>query len=427
MPSSTARLPSPEDIEVHRWTQLRVLLDTLLPHNRFYRGKLGGLDIASLEEFSKRVPFTVRQELIEDQLQHPPYGSNLTYPMERYTRFSQTSGSAGRPMRWLDTPESWDWMIGNWTRVYRAAGAGAGDRIFFAFSFGPFLGFWVAFDAGSRLGCLCIPGGGMRSAVRLSAMIETGATVLCCTPTYAIRLADVAAEENIDLAATQVRTIIVAGEPGGSIAATRTHIEKLWHGAKVVDHHGMTETGPVSYGCPKRPGVLHVIESSYIAEVIDPENHRPVAPGGTGELVLTNLGRLGSPLLRYRTGDLVRTGSAGRCECGALDLALPGGILGRTDDMVVVRGVNVYPAAVEEIVRACGGVAEYRVEVSTTQALTELSIQVEPEPGSAHDASLVHRLEAALRKAFALRVAVSLVAGGSLPRFEMKSKRWVRV
>ena len=328
-------------------------------------------------------------------------------------------------MRWLDTPESWDWMLGNWERVYQAAGVGAGDRIFFAFSFGPFLGFWVAFDAATRMGCLAIPGGGMRSAARLRAIIETSVTVLCCTPTYAIRLAEVAAEENIDLAAAKVRTIIVAGEPGGSVPATRNHISKLWHGARVVDHHGMTEIGPVSYGCPKRPGVLHVIEDSYIAEVIDPETGRPVPRGVTGELVLTNLGRLGSPLLRYRTSDMVQAALEECCECGSYDLALNGGILGRTDDMVVVRGVNVYPSAVDNILRGFEAVSEYRVAVQNHRSLPELSIQVELAVEYAGDSNLTHRLEAALTNAFALRIPVSLVPRGSLPRFEMKARRWL--
>jgi phenylacetate-CoA ligase len=413
---------SRREIETAQLARLRDLLEVVSPANPFYRGKLAA---ANSDEFVKTVPFTSKQELVDDQIKHPPFGSNLTYPLDRYSRFSQTSGSTGQPMRWLDTRESWDWMIGNWTHVYEAAGVGPADRIFIAFSFGPFLGFWVAFDCAARMGALVIPGGGMRSAVRLQSMIDAGATVLCCTPTYAIRLADVAAEEKIDLAKSKVRRIIVAGEPGGSIPATRALIEKLWNGAKVVDHHGMTEVGPVSYGCTLRPGVLHVIESSYIAEVLD-SSDQPVGPGGTGELVLTNLGRLGSPLLRYRTGDLVQRGSADApCECGSWDLALPGGILGRTDDMVVVRGVNVYPTAVEEIVRACGGVAEYRVEVSTSQALTELSIQVEPD--ATNDSTLARRLETALRNAFALRIAVSLVPSGSLPRFEMKSKRWLRL
>ncbi|HUE23511.1 MAG TPA: AMP-binding protein [Bryobacteraceae bacterium] len=403
--------------------RLDTLLSVIVRDNPFYAAKLRGFtpdaDLAAL-------PFTCKQELIEDQIAHPPYGSNLTYPLHRYTRFCQTSATTtGTPMRWLDTPESWDWMTGNWTRVYQAAGVTAGDRIFFAFSFGPFLGFWVGFEAAARVGCLAIPGGGMRSAARLRTLIETSATVLCCTPTYAIRLAEVAAEENIDLPAASVRTLIVAGEPGGSVPATRGHISKLWRGARVVDHHGMTEIGPVSYGCPKRPGVLHVIADSYIAEVIDPLTGQPVPRGVTGELVLTNLGRLGSPLLRYRTSDIVQAAPEVRCECGTADLALNGGILGRTDDMLVVRGVNVYPSAVENILRGFDAIAEYRVEIQNHRTLPELSIRVEAAPAHAHDSTLPHRLEAALTNAFALRIPVSLVPQGSLPRFEMKARRWV--
>jgi phenylacetate-CoA ligase len=404
------------------------LLSAILPGNSFYAAKLRGL---SPDAALASLPFTLKQELIDDQIAHPPYGSNLTYPLERYTRFSQTSATTtGTPMRWLDTPESWDWMIGNWLRVYQSAGVTAGDRIFFAFSFGPFLGFWIGFEAAIRLGSLAIPGGGMRSAARLRAIVENSATVLCCTPTYAIRLAEVAAEENIDLASaavSQIRTVIVAGEPGGSVPATRAHISTLWRGARVVDHHGMTEIGPVSYGCPKRPGVLHVIADSYIAEIIDPLTLKSVPRGVTGELVLTNLGRFGSPLIRYRTSDIVQASPENRCVCGTLDLALEGGILGRTDDMLLVRGVNVYPAAVENILRGFEAVGEYRVEIHNHRTLPELQIQVEAAPAHAHDAALPQRLEAALANAFALRIPVSLVPQGTLPRFEMKARRWVNV
>ena len=375
------------------------LLDQILPSNRFYARKLESL--ASLTDL-----FTSKQELIDDQETNSPYGTNLTFPLAHYTRFCQTSGTSGHPLRWLDTNESWAWMLGNWDRVYQAAQVTSKDHIFFAFSFGPFLGFWTAFEAATRMGALAIPGGGMRTSVRLRTILETRATVLCCTPTYAIRLAEAAAEEKFDLAASRVRRIIVAGEPGGSIASTRTHIEKLWPGAKVIDHHGMTETGPVSYGCPARPGVLHVIESSYIAEVID------------SELILTNLGRIGSPLIRYRTGDLVKP-VRGTCVCGTNDVALEGGILGRTDDMVVVRGVNIFPTAVEEVLRS-EGVTEYRVEVRTERALTELRIEVEGPISP-------HHLEAALTAAFSLRIPVSTVPDGSLPRYEAKSKRWIRL
>ena len=427
---NAARFPDRGGVEAEHLAKLQALLAALVPGNAFYSTRLHeagiGSGVASLQQFFERVPFTRKQELIEDQRAHPPYGSNLTFPLDRYTRFCQTSATTGKPLRWLDTPESWDWMLGNWDLVFHAAGITPRDRIFFAFSFGPFLGFWLAFEAATRMGCLAIPGGGMRSSARLRTIIDTGATVLCCTPTYAIRLGEVAAEENIDLAAAKVRTILVAGEPGGSIAGTRSHIAKLWHGARVVDHHGMTEVGPVSYGCPARPGVLHVLEAGYIAEVIDPESGRTVGAGNTGELVLTNLGRVGSPLLRFRTGDLVHRAAATICACGSYELALEGGILARTDDMVVVRGVNVYPSAVEDILRACG-VAEYRVEVRAHRTLPELNVLVEaPLPGE-DGTGLAHRLEAALSSALALRIPVSCVPGGTLPRFEMKAQRWVRL
>ncbi len=405
--------PGRAEIEADQLSKLRALLAAIVPANRFYSGKLAGLDVvASLDDFARRVPFTSKHELTADQAAFPPFGSNLTYPPQAYTRFSQTSATTtGKPLRWLDTEQSWNWMLDNWRRVFETAGVGAGDRVFFAFSFGPFLGFWTAFEAAAKMGCLCIPGGGLRSAARLQVMSDSGATVLCCTPTYAMHLAEVAGEEGIDLRDSKVRRIVVAGEPGGSVESTRRYIESRWPGARVVDHHGMTEVGPVSYGCPARPGVLHVIESSYIAEVID------------GELVLTNLGRHGSPLVRYRTGDFVKPAAAERCECGTWELALEGGIVSRTDDMVVVRGVNVFPSAVEQIMRSAGGVAEYRVHVSSQRSLTELHIEVEPDGA---DAALAHRLEAALRDALALRVPVTVVEPGTLPRFEMKAKRWIR-
>jgi phenylacetate-CoA ligase len=426
-----AGFPDRPGLREKQLNRLRGLLGELLPANRFYKEKFqqAGFDgrISSLDEFFARAPFTLKRELIEDQEQHPPYGTNLTYPLARYTRFNQTSGTTRAPMRWLDTPESWAWMLGNWDTVYRAAGVGADDHIFFAFSFGPFLGFWTAFESAVRMGAMCIPGGGMRSVPRLHSLIETGATVLCCTPTYAIRLGEVAAGESVELADGKVRRIIVAGEPGGSIPATRARIEQRWPGARVVDHHGMTEAGPVSYECPRHSGTLHIIEPEFIAEVLVPESTQPAQPGAPGELVLTNLGRTGSPLLRYRTGDIVRASSNELCSCGSSALALEGGILGRTDDMAVVRGVNIYPSTIEQIVRSHEEIAEYRVEIRAERGLAELMIQIEPASAVNDPAGLARRLEAEMSNILALRLRVSLAPAGSLPRFEMKAQRWVRL
>ncbi len=422
--------PNREAILARQTAAGRELLALVISGNSFYREKLAraGLSEAATG-VSPLIPFTTKSELADDQRAHPPFGTNLTFPLARYTRFHQTSGTAGAPLRWLDTPESWEAMVQCWLAVFHAAGVGPADRVYFAFSFGPFIGFWLAFEAATRLGCLCIPGGGLGSSARLRAILDNGATVICCTPTYALRLGDVAAEEKIDLAGARVRTFMVAGEPGGSIPATRARIAASWSGARVFDHHGMTEVGPVTHECPARPGVLHVMESAFLPEVIDPATGAPVAPGQTGELVLTTLVRVGSPLLRYRTGDLVKPVAADPttpCACGRFDLALDGGILGRTDDMVIVRGVNVFPSAVEEIIRACGSVAEYRVTVQRDRAMSELAIEVEASAACANPIAIARELEQSFENILSLRIPVTTVAAGSLPRFEMKAKRWLK-
>jgi phenylacetate-CoA ligase len=418
-------------IESAQLAALRTLLAEILPGNRFYAEKFAsagvGFDVAGLADFSKRFPFTTKPELVADQQRHSPFGTNLTYPLAACTRFHQTSGTTAQPLRWLDTAESWDALLGAWCEVYRAAEVGAADRVYFAFSFGPFLGFWMAFESAQRLGCLCLPGGALGTTARLRAILDNGATVLCCTPSYAIRLGEVAQAEGLDLGRSQIRRIIVAGEPGGSIPATRGRIEALWPGARVFDHHGMTETGPVTYECPARPGFLHVIESACLAEIVDSASGRAVGAGQPGELVLTTLARAASPVLRYRTGDLVRGELArGPCACGRWEMALVGGILGRVDDMVIVRGVNLYPAAVEQVLRGFPEVAEFQVVIAGQRAMTELEVTVEPTPGCPSPGELVGRVTAALELAFALRIPVRSVVPGSLPRFEMKARRWIR-
>ena len=409
---------------------LHSMIGEMLPANCFYARKFSDIKlecVVSLDDFFACVPFTIKQELVDGQHVQPPYGINLTYPLDHYTRLSQTSGTTGAPLRWLDTPESWSWMVDNWVEVLHISGVTPEDRALFAFSFGPFLGFWTAYEAGLRFGCQCIPGGGMSSVARLRAILDNRVTVLFCTPTYAMRLGEVAHGENIDLARACVKHIITAGEPGACIPATRARLESVWHGARVSDQHGMTEVGPVTFECPEQPGTLHVIEHGFIPEVIDPKTGRHVGVGEQGELVLTNLGRVGSPLIRYRTGDLVERAATELCVCGRCDIALVGGILGRTDDMVIVRGVNVYPAAVEDIVRQFNDVVEYRVEVIDNSTMSELNIFIEPTAQCADTAGLAQSIELAFRTALSLRVPITIVEPGGLPRFELKAKRWVRV
>src|SRR5262249_22746707 len=218
--------------------------------------------------------------------------------------------------------------------------------------------------------------------------------------------------------AQRSRTLTPASEAGGGIPATRARIEEAG-GARVMDHSGMTEIGPLGIECPENPAGLHLIESECLPEIVDPQTGQPMAAGQPGELVLTNFGRWASPLIRYRTGDLVQA-DPHPCPCGRPFLRLAGGILGRTDDMIYLRGNNLYPSALEAILRRFPEVVEYRVEVDQTGALADLQIDVEL---TAAAADVTQRISQAIRNEVLFRVEVRGVPPGTLPRFEMKAQR----
>jgi len=410
-----------QEIQTRR---LQELLAEIIPRNRFYATKFADVEMSSICNLDDmtRLPVTLKQELVDGQAEQPPYGPNMTYPSTHYRRLHQTSGTTGRPMRWMDTAASWDWIMECWRQIYLLAGVTSDDRFFFPFSFGPFIGFWAAFEGAGRIGNFCIAGGGMTTEIRLQAMIENEATIVCCTPTYALRMAEVAEANDIDLRESSVRLLIVAGEPGGAIPATRTRIERAWD-AQVIDHWGMTEIGSLGIESADHPGGMYVLETETIAEIVDPETMLPVAAGETGELLITNLGRAGSPLIRYRTRDLVRA-CPDEDPTGRQLLWLDGGILGRSDDMVTIRGNNVFPSSVEAVLREIDDVAEFRIDVHTVRSMHELTITVEPISGEAPD--LLERVKQALRQRLGFGCEVKLAEPGSLPRFELKGRRFHR-
>jgi len=411
--------------------RLQTLLQEISPANRFWSKKYdeAGIDpgsIGTLDDF-RQLPLTTKKELVDDQLEHPPYGSNLTYELSGYSRLHQTSGTTGQPMRWLDTPVSWSWLMSCWAQIFRMTGLQPEDRVAFPFSFGPFLGFWAAFDGANRLGNLCLAGGGMSSEARLKMISDNRATFLCCTPTYALRLVEVADQEGIDLASGSMRGLVVAGEPGGSIPATRKRIEEGW-GARVFDHWGMTEIGAMAVECVENPGGLHILETEAIAEIVEPGTGNSVEPGQEGELIITNLGRLGSPLIRYRTGDLVRA-DVNACPCGRELLRLDGGILSRADDMITIRGNNVFPSSIEAVLREFDEIAEYRITVETRRAMQHLKFEVEPAAeveASGNVDQLLQRIAQTVKDRLNFHAEILAVPAGSLPRFDLKGRRFFR-
>ena len=403
--------------------RLRKLLTEILAGNRFYQRKLRAAGIRKPVPISHLtdLPFTTKKEIVADQAANPVFGTNRTYPLERYTRLHQTSGTTGAPLRCLDTPESYQSFVTQWKFIYRGAGVGPGDRIFVAFSFGPFYGFWGAFDAAPQLGCLAISGGGQTSEQRLIQMRDLRPTALISTPTYALRLAEVAKTMGIDTAQLGVRVTIHAGEPGASIPSTRRRIEDIW-GAKAYDHCGMTEVGGVGFECSAQVGP-HVIESQFIAEVIDPETGNSIEEG-RGEIVLTTLGRAATPLIRYRTGDLADVVRK-RCACGRTFAHLRGGLLGRSDEMMTIRGINVFPSAIENILRRFPEVVEFQGIVTRAMEMQELLLVLETEGlAETEQQGLAQRIVAELHTRLQLRPSLEFAAPGSLPRAEMKSRRF---
>lgn len=394
--------------------RLNEQFESVLPTNGFYAEKLRrqSLKLESLDELGQ-LPLTEKSELVASADASPENLSrHHTYTSADYSRMHRTSGTTGNPLMVLDTQADWQWWSQTWQHVLEAASVTAEDRVFLAFSFGPFIGFWSAHQACVDRGALVIPGGGLTSIARLEFLRSSSATVVCCTPSYALHLAEVAASEGVALDQLPVSRIIVAGESGGSVPAVREKIQAAW-GAEVVDHSGATEIGPWGFGWPDRIG-LHVIETSFIAEIL------PIA-GGTddslGELVLTSLGRFGAPVIRYRTGDAVR--SVRPAEGACRFLWLPDGVVGRVDNMVTVRGVNVFPSSIDSIVRELTGVAEYQITVTRRDHLDELEIAAEAS------ADTCRQVEKLLTVRLGLRIPVLSAPAGSLPRSEGKSRRWL--
>jgi phenylacetate-CoA ligase len=395
--------------------KLNRLLAEVRAHNAFYRHKLSGCpaQLDALDQLTA-LPQTTKEEL-QPEPGGEPFAVNRTYPIERYVRCHQTSGTRGRPLVVIDTADDWKWWIEAWQYVLDAAEVTSQDRALLAFSFGPFVGFWSAFDALVARGALVIPGGGLGSLARIELIHLARITTICCTPTYALRLAEVAAENKIDLRKLAVEKIIVAGEPGGSVSATRERIESAWD-ARVVDHGGASEVGPWGFADAEGRG-LYVNEAHFLPEFISVETGHRAKEGELAHLILTTLGRSGAPVIRYRTGDVVRPTWS---EIGSNRFVfLEGGILGRSDDMLVIRGMNVYPSAIEQILHSFPEVVEFRITARNQGSMDELLIEVEDH------LQCPERIAEELKLKLGLTIDVRCVSSMSLPRFEGKGRRFI--
>jgi phenylacetate-CoA ligase len=412
--------------------RLRALVARAAAHSPFHRrlyeqARVRPEQIRTLDDI-RRLPFMTREAWMQCQAEQPLFGDLITRPPAEAIRYHLTSGTSGRqPLRVLDSRKDWSWIAEMWCYGFWGFGVRPSDTVFFAFSYGSFIGFWGAHYCCEKLGCLVLPSGNMTTENRVKQIVEMGATVVCATPTYALRMAQVAQQLGIDLPRqSQVERVIVSGEPAGSIPATKKLIEDMW-GAKCGDTAGMTEIGTIMiFECERQPGGTHIIEDHFIEEVLDPQTGEPVDYGERGERVVTSFGRGFIPLVRYRTKDLVMKVPHSRCGCGRTGDLYEGGILGRVDDMKLVRGTNVYPRAVEAIVREFREVDEFQIVLTREEGIRdEITVKVELKPGAE---AAWPRIEQELGKGLAdahegLRFNVLRANTGELPRFELKAKR----
>jgi phenylacetate-CoA ligase len=414
-------------LDALRSRKLRDLLDWTFANAPWQAQRLrdAGIEpgsVRGLEDLPK-LPFLERAEWMAAQEEDPPYGPVLARPVEDAIRHHTTSGTSGRrALAVLDGTKDWEWIAEMWCYAFWGFGVRPADTVFFAFGYGTFVGFWGAQYACEKLGALVLPGGNMTTEARVRMLVDNGATVVCSTPTYALRMAQEAGRLGIDLPGSPVSRLILSGEPAGSIPATKALIEEQW-GAKAGDTAGMTELGTiVMFECDHQPGGAHIIEDHYVEEVVDPQTDEPVPYGELGERVVTSFGRGFIPVLRYRTGDLVCKVPADRCGCGRTFDIYDGGIRGRVDDMKVIRGTNVYPRAVEAIVRRVADVEEFQIRLYTADGIRdEIEVRVELTEGGD---DVLEELGRELAEAHeGLRFAVRRAAPGTLPRFELKAKR----
>ena len=380
----------------------------------------------------RRIPFMTREEWMESLMEKPMFGDLLATDPVNAIRYHLTSGTSGRtPIRVLDSTKDWDWIAEMWCYGLWGFGIRPEDTVYFAFGYGSFIGFWGAHYACEKMGALVIPGGAQTTEARIKQIIEMGATTVCSTPTYALHLWQKAREMGIDLAGEgKVNKLICSGEPAGSIPAVKQQLEEAW-GAKCGDTAGMTELGTIMiFECSHQPGGTHIIEDHFIEEVLNPSSGEPVGYGELGERVVTSFGRGFIPVLRYRTKDMVMKVPASTCSCGRTWDLYDGGIRGRWDDMKLIRGTNVYPRAVEAIVREYPTIDEFQIYISRRDDMQdEITIKVEIKPGHESEwPDLKVKLAKDLAEAHeGLRFNIERMDYGVLPHFELKAKRLVDV
>lgn len=418
--------------------RLRAVIRWAWERSAFYREKWATAGVhpdrlLRLEDLH-RFPVVTKAELRREQAEHPPFGRYLCVERSDVARVHGTSGTTGKPTAFLIGRDDWRRIANAHARIMWGMGLRPDDTIFIASFFSLYIGSWGALAGGERLRATCFPFGAGLSGQTLMAvrwLRETRPSAFYGTPSYALHLAEVAAGEHVDPRDFGFRIMFFSGEPGAGIPATKQKIEDTY-GAACLDSGSMAEMTPwmSNAECEFRRG-MHLWQDIVYCEVCDPRSFEPVPYGREGTPVYTHLERTSQPMIRLVSGDLTRWVND-PCECGRTYPRLPRGIYGRVDDMCIVRGANIYPSAIEDVLRSVDGLgAEFQMVISRDRTMDELVVRVEYSHECAQAAetapgiidALRERVAARLRSVIGIRPIVRLEPPGTLPRTEFKARR----
>jgi phenylacetate-CoA ligase len=425
---------SRDQLRAHQLEQLRAQLARLASGDGFYADRFRQLgfapgDLTKLEDLS-RLPVTRKADYAAAQIDGSLFNRFTVASPDEVVRVHFSSGTTSKP-----TPQFWTQPdLDRWADLYAryayAVGVRKNDIFQCLFGFAWFVGGLGATAGVQRIGATCIPSGNQDTDRQIATIFDCGSTVLFGTPSFITHLAAEMARRGLDAAQSQVKLIVVGGEVGASVPATRQRIERLWN-AKCFDAYGCLEFQPVAAECGEQDG-LHLFEDFLYPEIVDADSGAPVADGSPGVLVLTHLDKQAGPLVRWWTGDTVVRDSR-PCRCGRTHARLVGGIKGRADDMLVVRGVNVFPSAVEGVIRAIDGLTdEYRIVIDRsvrdpeTGFLNGIRLQVEAR-NLDNSAALAAELAATIKTKLQIRAAIEVLAENTLPRSTHKATRVIKL
>jgi phenylacetate-CoA ligase len=429
-PTQTA---SREALDARHLERIRNLVGWVYAHSPMHRriydeAGVKPADIRTWEDFWNRLPFTDKPDYLASQDQNDDENGmaigGLALPREHWQQYFHTTGTTGRFLNEVFTQYEMhkggsQICYGLWDHGIRP-----GHSMYFSFDFGMWIGLWTFYWAARNLGVQVVSGGGARAADRVRQILDRRPTVVAGTPTYLLHLAEVAGAEGLDLRDAGVRMLTGGGEPGFSVPVTRERLKEAWGVEEIFDCYGVGEALFAGSSCREWGGGVHVIEDAFHSYAVDPESGAPLGPGAVGEHVITSYVHFSQPFVKYRTHDLVRHDPAADHGCGWTWTHLPGVVLGRTDFMVIIRGVNVYPTAVENLIGSVDGLTNhYELHVSSVDAMDRMLVRVEADAATVDLRAAGTRLGEVLKANLGVRLETEVLAPGSLPRYELKSKR----